>query len=111
MKFDSHYFNAILTTMTEQMFKNLLEKVDLMITESRNHHEILLYNLDDKIKLLAEGQAMTNENLERFKEYVEGRFNELSKNINMLILQNPPSGAEFQIVKKQVRKLDKEIIG
>jgi hypothetical protein len=97
--------------MTEKSFNEIIEKLNIMITESRNHHEILLYNLEDKIKLLAEGQAMTNENLERFKEYVEGRFNELNANINMLIMRDSPSRPEFQIAKKQVRKLNEKVFG
>lgn len=97
--------------MTEEAFKEIIEKLNTMITESRNHHEILYYHLEDKIKLLAEGQAMTNENLERFKEYVEEQFNKVDRDLNILIMRDPPSGAEFKILKKQVRKLDKEVFG
>ncbi|MEI8223623.1 MAG: hypothetical protein WCG20_00705 [bacterium] len=97
--------------MTEESFREIIEKLNIMITESRNHHEILYYHLEDKIRLLAEGQAMTNENLERFKEYVEERFNKVDSNLNILIMRDPPSGAEFKILKKQVTKLNDEVFG
>ncbi len=83
--------------------------IQVMINESKNHSEILSYGIEEKIKLLAEGLAMTNENLERFKEYVEERFNKVDSNLNMLIMRDSPSRSEFDVVKKQVRKLDKEV--
>jgi hypothetical protein len=95
--------------MTEASFNAIIEKLNLMITESRNHHEILYYHLEDSIKLLAEGQVITNENLERFKEYTTKRFNHLDKNVNTLILQDSPSGAEFRIIKKQVQELSAKV--
>lgn len=95
--------------MTEKSFNEIVEKLNIMITESRNHHEILYYHLEDKIKLLAEGQVMTNENLERFKEYIEERFDIVDSNLNVLIMRNPPSGTEFKILKKQVNKLNDEV--
>lgn len=97
--------------MTEESFNEIIEKLNTMITESRNHHEILYYHIEDKIKLLAEGQTMTHENLERFKEYIEEGFNRVDSNLNMLIMQDSPSATEFKILKKQVRKLDKEVFG
>ncbi len=95
--------------MTNESFNKIIEKLNIMITESRNHHEILYYHLEDKIKLLAEGITMTNENLERFKEYVEERFNKVDSNLNMLIMRDPPSGPKFKILKKQVNKLNDEV--
>jgi hypothetical protein len=73
--------------MTEASFNEIVEKLNIMITESRNHHEILYYHLEDKIKLLAEGQVITNENLERFKEYVEERFDKVDSNLTVLIMR------------------------
>ncbi len=106
------YSTAILTTMTEASFNEIIEKLNmlsLMITESRNHHEILYYHLEDKIKLIAEGQTMTNENLERFKAYTTKRFDSLDKNMNTLMLQDSPSGAEFKVIKKQIRELSNKV--
>lgn len=54
---------------------------------------------------------MAHEKLERFKEYVDERFNRVDSNLNMLIVRDSPSGTEFKILKKQVRKLDKEVFG
>ena len=94
----------------EELFAALDETKSTVI-ESRNHLEILYYGLSDQIKLVAEGLSMTNENLERFKEYVEERFNKVDSNLNMLITRDPPSGTEFQIIKKQVRKLNNKVFG
>ena len=86
-----------------------LEDMVRYITESQKNLEILYYGLSEQIKLLAEGLSMTNETLERFKEHVEGRFNNTDRSLNKIIMNDSPSRPELEVVRKQVRKLNDKV--